>query len=145
MHSGIGVLQLLSINQSSLVPILGKHSGHDESYSKQDECALAGFPWVEKDVGSFLSSFDGDDDETCDKNSFQEMHLLPECESYLKLRLLQTVEAGDHEVALCRIVDVGHWSDELRSVVSVNMEYVQKPKDEAEVLYTAQLRRESII
>jgi hypothetical protein len=29
-----------------LVPILGKRSGYEENFSKRDECAKLGFPWV---------------------------------------------------------------------------------------------------
>ena len=158
ISSGIGVLQLLSNHQSSLVSILGKHSGHDESYSKQDQCALVGFPWVlgggvvEQDVGEYHDG-DGDgDNKKMNTSSFEDIHLLPQCESYLKLKLIQTVEAGDHDLALCQVIDVGHWSEEFQSVVSINSigmedghDHHQKPKDESEVLYTGQLRKESII
>ena len=36
---GVGILQLLKPNQSRLVPVLGKRTGWDKSYSKKEECA----------------------------------------------------------------------------------------------------------
>lgn len=36
---GVGVLQLLTPRQSTLVPILGKMTGWDTSYSKKAECS----------------------------------------------------------------------------------------------------------
>jgi len=43
---GIGILQLLSPNQSKLVEVLGKKTGWDPKVNKREECASLGNEWV---------------------------------------------------------------------------------------------------
>ena len=43
---GIGILQLLSPNQSNLVEVLGKKTGWDPKVNKREECASLGNEWV---------------------------------------------------------------------------------------------------
>ena len=43
---GIGILQLLSPNQSKLVEVLGKKTGWDPKVNKREECASLGHEWV---------------------------------------------------------------------------------------------------
>jgi flavin reductase (DIM6/NTAB) family NADH-FMN oxidoreductase RutF len=71
------------------------------------------------------------------------MDLLPGCASYIRLRLLSTFEAGDHDVALCEVEGTGVWEGELQSVVSLQGD--SQPLDSPFVLYTGQLRQEGII
>jgi hypothetical protein len=43
---GIGILQLLSPNQSKLVEVLGKKTGWDPKVNKREECASLDNEWV---------------------------------------------------------------------------------------------------
>ncbi len=44
---GVGILQLLTPNQDSLVPILGKKTGWDVGMvNKREDCAALGNDWV---------------------------------------------------------------------------------------------------
>lgn len=43
---GVGILQLLSPNQSKLVEILGKKTGWDPKVNKRNECASLGNEWA---------------------------------------------------------------------------------------------------
>lgn len=62
--------------------------------------------------------------------------LLPGCASYVQLKLLRTMEAGDHDVALCEVVSTG---------VSCDDDGPPTALDPSTALYTAQLRQEGII
>ena len=138
----IGILQLLDKNQGLLVPILGKRSGYEENYSKEVECAKIGYEWT-----NYMSNIGkGQEcDEEEEERIFRSIQILPNCQSYIKFRILETVGAGDHEVALCQVLGVGRWDDKLKCVVSVDPNSVQRPKDENVVLYTGYLRQEGII
>jgi flavin reductase (DIM6/NTAB) family NADH-FMN oxidoreductase RutF len=151
LASGSGVLQLLSSSSSSLsssstnnsnqkylVLVLGKRSGYDGTastgtyLSKKEESAKLGFGWIRPSPGDF----------TCPAD----LELLPECCTYISLRLQQIVPAGDHVVALCEVVDTGVWNPDTKTVVScanvVNAPQVFGPSS---ALYTGQLREEGII
>eukprot|EP00979_Chaetoceros_neogracilis_P008866 scaffold1987_cov236-Chaetoceros_neogracile.AAC.6 len=86
------ILQLLDKKQKDLVPILGKRSGYDykQGYDKQIECSERGFPWIKLDVGKTQWNADLGEDA---KKAFQEMKLLPDCQSYIQLELMDTMEA----------------------------------------------------
>jgi len=43
---GVGILQLLSPNQSKLVKVLGKKTGWNPEVNKREECASLGNEWV---------------------------------------------------------------------------------------------------
>lgn len=140
LDSGVGVLQLLSPDQSSLVPILGKRSGYEDGFSKREECEKLGFGWVSgggKGNSSFLTESDGRSPASFD--------LLPCCALYVKLRLRETMEAGDHDAALCEVLGIGVWAEETGCVVAVEEGMASSPKDPETALYTAQLRMEGII
>jgi flavin reductase (DIM6/NTAB) family NADH-FMN oxidoreductase RutF len=154
LASGYGVLQLLSSsspstsasssstnnsNQKYLVPVLGKRSGYDNTastpgtyLSKKEESAQLGFGWIRPSPGDFA----------CPAN----LELLPECCTYISLRLQQVIPAGDHVVALCEVVDTGVWNPATRSVVS-SANVVDAPQvfDPNSALYTGQLREDGII
>jgi flavin reductase (DIM6/NTAB) family NADH-FMN oxidoreductase RutF len=151
LASGLGVLQLLSSSQSSLssssannsnqkylVPVLGKRSGYDDTastgtyLSKKEESAKLGFGWIRPSPGDFVCPAD--------------LELLPECCTYISLRLQQIVPAGDHVVALCEVVDTGVWDPATNSVIScANVVDAPQNFDPRSALYTGQLREEGII
>jgi flavin reductase (DIM6/NTAB) family NADH-FMN oxidoreductase RutF len=122
--SGWGVLQLLTTEQKHLVPILGKHSGYDKTYSKNVESSKLGFDWVSA---------------VCD------IELLPGCALYIQLELCNngttTLDAGDHEVFLCNVVGLHTWDADSQSVLPVKEDYAVTKQ----ILYTGTLREESII
>jgi len=59
--------------------------------------------------------------------------------------MINTMEGGDHELALCQVLGVGQWDARLNCAVDVQ-DYVKiEPKDEQDVLYTGYLRQEGVI
>lgn len=148
LDSKIGVLQLLRPNQSTLVPILGKRSGYEDDYSKIEACRSIGCEWL-----PYCSRIDhhgggggGDDDAIA-------FDVLPGCAAYVQLKLLSCHNAGDHDVALCEVVDTAQWDcDEERVVHAASSDGVVVPVggpaaalDPTTALYTGQLRAEGII
>jgi flavin reductase (DIM6/NTAB) family NADH-FMN oxidoreductase RutF len=154
LASGSGVLQLLSSssplsssssstnnnnnNQKYLVPVLGKRSGYDDTastgtnLSKKEESAKLGFGWIRPSP----------DDFACPAN----LELLPECCTYISLRLQQILPAGDHVVAVCEVVDTGVWNPATKTIVScANVVDAPQVFDPSSALYTGQLREEGII
>lgn len=145
--SKIGILQLLDKKQCDLVPILGKRSGYELDYSKELECEKKGFKWGKygmscKYIGD---NIDNDDKEEEEEKLLQSIQLLPNCQSYIKVRLLETLDAGDHEVALCQVIGVAEWDEKDQCVVDVDPKDGLQAKDENIVLYTGYLRQEGII
>ena len=132
------VLQLLKPRHKHLVPVLGKRSGYEEGYSKYNECLELGFPWTNPSGFGAESLFNG-------------LPLLPDCSLYIQLELQSLQEAGDHVVALCRVVGTGVWDASSESVVPLQQDdssgQQQEPLalDPSSALYTAQLRAEGII
>jgi len=139
LTSKIGVLQLLDKRQKDLVCILGKKSGYDQCYCKREECDKAGFGWVANKLSHKKSSEHEISEES--NTLCQSLELLPKCQSYLKVKLIKTMEAGDHEVALCQVIGVGKWDDILQCVVDIN----DVNNEELDPLYTGYLRKEGII
>jgi len=140
-----GILQLLDKDQKDLVRILGKRSGYEAGYDKQRESERVGYAWTEINTIAANSLFANglDDDEA--RNTFDGMKVLPRCQSYLKLKMINTMEGGDHELALCQVLGVGQWDARLNCAVDVQ-DYVKiEPKDEQDVLYTGYLRQEGVI
>jgi flavin reductase (DIM6/NTAB) family NADH-FMN oxidoreductase RutF len=74
---------------------------------------------------------------------FPSMDLLPKCAIYVQLTLLSITEAGDHDVALCKVVGTGAWDETEQGIVS--KEVSPAALDPTTALYTAQLRAEGII
>lgn len=54
--SKVGVLQLLTPDMKHVVPLLGKRSGREEGYSKQEACQEIGFDWVDSSNSSSCES-----------------------------------------------------------------------------------------
>jgi len=132
-----GVLQLLTPQQKELVPILGKRSGYESGYSKEEACHKAGFPWVEsRDFWGQLES-----------GGTPVLHLLPECASYLHVQMESALDAGDHLVTLCKLISTGEWDNNLKIVKFRTLDSTTAPvaMDHHNVLYTGLLREEGII
>ena len=154
-----GILQLLDKRQKNLVPLLGKRSGYEEGYQKHAACRDGGYSWGTVRVPVHSShlfateDLDNDDangkDATCDRiRHFDGIRVLPKCQSYIAVKLIQTMEAGDHEMALCEVVGVGEWDDSRECVVNVSVGEDGSgtaAKDETHVLYTGYLRKEGIL
>jgi flavin reductase (DIM6/NTAB) family NADH-FMN oxidoreductase RutF len=139
LKSGTGVLQLLAPSQKMLIPALGKRSGYEAGYSKPDACADLGFAWVtcrRRNLG--LSSAAAD-------HSYDRMELLPACSSYIFLKLVSTVEAGDHLVALCQVTGTGVWDEGGQTVLPVQENALPRCLDPSSALYTGQLRQDDIL
>ena len=165
---GHGILQLLDQSHKSLVPLLGKRSGYEEGYSKEQECRQAGFPWntihVEGEtlfssrtyLGSCNDSVETDDDRhdaagtSSSIRIFDGTKVIPNCQSYIAVKIVETMEAGDHEMALCEVMGVGAWNDEMNCVVSIDDiiddgKGVKAKDEDSGVLYTSYLRKEGIL
>lgn len=94
-----GILQLLKDDQSSLVKVLGGRSGMEEDVDKQCECASLGFPWAE------LSAGEETELPSPSSSSSSLPLILPGCAYYMHLTLLGEglIDAGSHDMALCRV------------------------------------------
>ena len=156
LDSHVGVLQLLRPDQSKLVPILGKRSGYEDGYDKRDECEGAGFGWVAYCGGEDISG----EDRSKDKDFG--LQVLPGCASYIKLKVLSYHNAGDHDVALCEVLDAAMWDETRKVVTTCRLSSSQQQEDgegrrpvaavaasaaidPTTALYTGQLREEGII
>lgn len=135
-----GVLQLLRPNQKYLVPVLGKHSGREPGYSKRDECHQLGFPWC-------CTTQEGDQED--DWRTILEgdllVELLPDCALYVELEMISKVDAGDHVLALCKVVRTGEWDASSQQVRTRKETPPVGALDPSTALYTAQLRQEGIL
>eukprot|EP00521_Asterionellopsis_glacialis_P007765 CAMPEP_0195283294 /NCGR_PEP_ID=MMETSP0707-20130614/1890_1 /TAXON_ID=33640 /ORGANISM="Asterionellopsis glacialis, Strain CCMP134" /LENGTH=273 /DNA_ID=CAMNT_0040342433 /DNA_START=69 /DNA_END=890 /DNA_ORIENTATION=+ len=160
--SGIGILQLLNPSQKSLVPLLGKRSGYEEGYYKRNECQKVGYTWIAGNGCNLLiktdetTAYDGDDGNSSDtamasvisqedRSALESIELLPECAAYILVKLLPrpTIDAGDHEVAVCEVLGTGIWDGKTKQVVL--LEKPSESLDETSALYTSLLRKEGII
>lgn len=162
-ESKYGILQLLDRGQKDLVPLLGKRSGYEDGYDKGEACRGVGFPWgvvqssnlfakiegisegdnVEDEDEDGVEVEDGNDNLKDIHKSFDGMSVLPRCQSYIAVKMMNTMEGGDHELALCEVLGVGEWDEQQQCVVCANG--VTEPKNEESVLYTGYLRSEGII
>ncbi|EJK47593.1 hypothetical protein THAOC_33676 [Thalassiosira oceanica] len=127
--AGVGVLQLLSPGQSDLVPILGKATGWDGSVDKGEECSKLAHGWARVEGRG------------------AEFEVLPDCASYLEVRLKRVTDGGDHDVALAEIIGVGAWDGAAKTVrwLDENEAGGQASIDPSTALYSGQLRTEGII
>lgn len=90
------VLQLLKEEHKDLIKVLGGGSGRD--VSKREECEKLGFEWTE------MSSTSGDGSSPM---------ILPGCAYYLKVRVMgDIIDAGSHEVAVCRVEEMSVSSED---------------------------------
>ena len=137
----IAVLQLLRPAHKHLIPVLGKQSGYDAAYSKRQECAQRGFPWV---TTSTFEVDDDDDEHITQPPRHETIELLPNCAAYIYLKLVNIMPAGDHVVALCEVVRTGCW-DGSRNMLVVDNTTTPLPMDADTVLYTGLLRKEGML
>ena len=137
----IAVLQLLRPAHKHLIPVLGKQSGYDAAYSKRQECAQRGFPWV---TTRTFEVDDDDDEHITQPPRHETIELLPNCAAYIYLKLVNIMPAGDHVVALCEVVRTGCW-DGSRNMLVVDNTTTPLPMDADTVLYTGLLRKEGIL
>ena len=145
--SGFGILQLLRPHQQHLVPILGQHSGYDNTmmnyYSKRIECERMGYPWVSTYVNCHQSNDDKQqqqqqqEEEKEEDDSFT-LDLLPNCATYLHVKIVHrfdssgtsrtatgtsststaaTLPAGDHLVVLCEVVATFQWDETTQTII----------------------------
>jgi len=145
-----GVLQLLSQDHKHLVPVLGKHTGYDTSYSKQDECTRLGYAWICRGGSSLDASNIPKDGQPADTEIQSASQVLPQCPLYIQLKLESVMEdAGDHVVAICSVSKTSRWNEELQRVEALTVEDATSPLDSGSeygnVLYSGQLRKDGII
>ena len=75
--------------------------------------------------------------------SIPSMQFLPGCAVYIQLEVLSVIEAGDHDVTLCQVVQTGVWDAANQKVVATDTP--PEALDPRTALYTAQLRKDGII
>jgi flavin reductase (DIM6/NTAB) family NADH-FMN oxidoreductase RutF len=105
VYHGTGILQLLRPHHKALVPILGRQSGYDVTTNKQEQCQQLGHTWHEYQHRPDDHDH-GDNDKDHGTTTF---HLLADCATYLVLQVVETVDAGDHLLTICRVVDTLAW------------------------------------
>ncbi|KAL9182241.1 hypothetical protein ACHAXT_012893 [Thalassiosira profunda] len=126
---GVGILQLMAPDQAKLVSVLGKKTGWDVGgVDKREECAQLGNDWVRSN-GATGMPFD----------------VLPNCASYLEVKLKRVVDGGDHDVAICEVTGTGVWAEKSVHWLSEDDAGEQSSLDQSSALYTGQLRDEGII
>ena len=92
MRSKVGVLLPLSATKSVLVPFLGKRSGYKDKYSKRDGCCEVNNEWI-------LHSLSVETTSTQQQESL-DITLLLHCTSYIQIKLLDVIPAGDNNACL---------------------------------------------
>jgi hypothetical protein len=120
--SKTGILHCLSAEQKEDVgDVLSKRCGYhnDFHFSKRAHCAEKGLDWkpyfktwektdaTNEDYDELLT--DGELVEM--EETLSEMDVLPRSDAYLKMKLLKTIPAGDHSIAMCEMVGFGQWDD----------------------------------
>ena len=98
MRSKVGVLLPLSPTKSVLVPFLGKRSGYKDKYSKRDGCREVNNEWI-------LHSLSVETTSTQQQESL-DITLLLHCTSYIQIKLLDVIPAGDNNACLGEVVHV---------------------------------------
>eukprot|EP00591_Stephanopyxis_turris_P007662 CAMPEP_0195515796 /NCGR_PEP_ID=MMETSP0794_2-20130614/6737_1 /TAXON_ID=515487 /ORGANISM="Stephanopyxis turris, Strain CCMP 815" /LENGTH=191 /DNA_ID=CAMNT_0040644277 /DNA_START=333 /DNA_END=908 /DNA_ORIENTATION=- len=159
LSSKVGVLQLLSKDQSALVPLLGKQSGYcvtTDVVGKREACKRVNMEWteccdfglVEEEEGGVGYVRSITETMTPSSSSSLPIDILPKCASYMKLKVINTMRAGDHDVALCQVIQTGTWDESLQRVIPLSCsseDATSRAMDQRRVLYTGQLRDEGII
>lgn len=96
-----------------------------------------------------LFSFSGNAASHCSVNSSKDVtfEVLPNCASYIQLKLKRVTDGGDHDVAICEVVGTGVWDDEHDTVhwLTESESRDQTALDASSVLYTGLLRKDGII
>jgi flavin reductase (DIM6/NTAB) family NADH-FMN oxidoreductase RutF len=72
---------------------------------------------------------------------------LPNCASYIQLKLRRVADGGDHDVAICEVIGTGVWDNSSNTVKWLDEDNSenQVALDSSSALYTRQLREEMII
>lgn len=149
-----GILQLLTKDHESLIPILGKQSGRD--IDKARECAKHGWEWKTMNVQWPSSTADDNDKKkkTNDQECSYTQEVLPQCGLYLQLQAVEdsssssssiVMDAGDHVVVLCQVVNTGEWSSSNGGICwKANDDTPMAPIDgiQDNVMYSGWLRRQ---
>ena len=82
-----------------------------------------------------------------DKESTHEV--LPNCASYLQIKLKRVTDGGDHDVAICEVTGTGFWDNDKQTVLwldeNSNNDGQLVALDSSSALYSGQLRQEGII
>ena len=145
-----GILQLLTLRQAPLIPILGKQSGYDPQVDKAQECQQAFFGWKDMVSSSSSSSSSSPTTTSGSENKFENYHqVLSHCALYLQVQLQSTIDAGDHVVAICQVTNTGIWDKkrdqiEWKDVTSSDEEPLP-PLDDNDALYTGWLREQGLL
>jgi hypothetical protein len=153
-----GILQLLRPCQKVLIPILGKHSGYDttytddndnnnkkEYYNKRIECTKVGYPWVSTELNyNNKKNNIVDNDKDVEHEYESTIDLLPNCVTYLHVKIINRIPAGDHLLVLCQHINTYQWDDDTKSILP-STTTTSSILDHHTVLYTGQLREEGII
>ena len=73
--------------------------------------------------------------------------VLPNCASYIQVKLRRVTDGGDHDVAICEVTGTGVWDDGKQTVLwlSEGDSGSQSALDPSSALYSGQLRQEGII
>ena len=75
--------------------------------------------------------------------------VLPNCATYMQVKLKRVTDGGDHDVAICEVVGVGVWDNVKQTVVwqcdDGNSDNQSTALDPSSALYSGQLREEGII
>jgi flavin reductase (DIM6/NTAB) family NADH-FMN oxidoreductase RutF len=75
-----------------------------------------------------------------------EFEVLPNCATYIQLKLKRVTDGGDHDVAICEVIGTGIWDDTSSTIKWLTeTDTATQALDSATVLYTGQLRDEGII
>ena len=101
IQSKKGILQLLSINHTSIVKLLGGSSGRD--VDKCLECDKLGFGWISSHTDD--DTDDGEDTtDGIDRIDESWPQVLPGCTCYIRLSLVgDMIDCGSHDVAICKV------------------------------------------
>ncbi|KAL3939806.1 MAG: hypothetical protein SGBAC_005533 [Bacillariaceae sp.] len=109
-----GILQLLTKDHHALVPILGKKSGRD--INKEQACAEAGWKWAPSPSSSPSSPPPPPSTSAEESSTEEDCQVIPSCSLYLQVQVVEScnskMDAGDHWVVLCQIVNTGEWDSE---------------------------------
>ena len=73
--------------------------------------------------------------------------ILPNCASYIQVKLRHVTDGGDHDVAICEVIGTGMWDDGKQNVLwqGDTKDGVQSALDPSSALYSGQLRDDGII
>ena len=75
--------------------------------------------------------------------------ILPNCATYIQVKLKRVTDGGDHDVAICEVIGTGIWNDSKQTVLWLddngNSASQFTALDHTSALYSGQLRNQGII